>query len=65
LEGNGALLRNLRSKMKSALRRNEGATLVEYSLLIALIGLGCTAAMTTKSCTLAITFYRAADAIGP
>lgn len=46
------------------LRSEEGATLVEYTLLLALIAIVCSTALTTLGCNLAFTFQRAGGMLG-
>jgi len=52
------------SKLVKFLREEEGASLVEYALLVALIALLCLAALTAMGGSIRDAFQAIADAIG-
>ena len=54
----------VRQVLRAVLRNEEGATLVEYSLLLALIAMACTATITGFGCRLARTLLDAAEVFG-
>jgi Flp pilus assembly pilin Flp len=54
----------LRHRLRSILFSEEAATLVEYSLLLALLAIACTTAMSSLGCGLSFTFFRAGILIG-
>ena len=56
--------RIVRQGLRSILRSDEGATLVEYSLLLALLATVCVAALSTLGCSLTFTFGELGRMIG-
>jgi Flp pilus assembly pilin Flp len=54
----------MRRRLKSILRNEHAATLVEYSLLLVLIALASATALSTTGCGLSLTFLRAGHLIG-
>lgn len=54
----------MRRLLRTVLRSEEGATLVEYSLLLALIAMTCVTALTSASCSISAVFRRTAEVFG-
>ena len=57
-------MQNLLTKVKNFIREEEGATAVEYGLLVALIAVAIIAAVTTLGTNLTAKFNSVATAIG-
>jgi pilus assembly protein Flp/PilA len=57
-------LRMLYVKLQSAMMREEGQDLVEYALLVALIGFAATATMGTVATNISGLFTKIATAVG-